>query len=58
LIALLVAEMQLALITHWLTGRFALTAEVVAANLIANTHALLMTQFPTLARTSMALSVG
>jgi AcrR family transcriptional regulator len=58
LIALLVAEMQIALITHWLTGRFALTAEVVAANLIANTHALLMTQFPALARTSIALSVG
>jgi hypothetical protein len=58
LIALLVAEMQIALITHWLTGRFAPTAEVVAANLIANTHALLMTQFPALARSSMALSVG
>jgi AcrR family transcriptional regulator len=58
LIALLVAEMQIALITHWLTGRFALTAEVVAANLIANSHALLVTQFPAVARTSMALSVG
>jgi hypothetical protein len=39
--ALLVAEMQIALLTHWLTGRFALTSQVVAATLIANTHALL-----------------
>ena len=43
LIALLVAEMQIALIVHWLTGRFALTSQVVAAALIANTHALLRT---------------
>jgi AcrR family transcriptional regulator len=39
LVALMVAEMQIALITHWLTGRFSLKSEVVAAALIANTRA-------------------
>jgi AcrR family transcriptional regulator len=46
LIALLVAEMHIALITHWLTGKFALKSEVVAAMLITNTRTLLATQFP------------
>jgi AcrR family transcriptional regulator len=41
LIALLVAESQLALITHWLTGKFALQPEAVATMLITNTHTLL-----------------
>ena len=38
LTALVVAEMQVALITHWLTGKFSLKSEVVAAALIANTR--------------------
>lgn len=41
LLALMVAETQIALVTHWLDGRFALTPELVAATLIANTRALL-----------------
>ncbi len=40
LVALMIAEMQIALITHWLTGRFSLKSEVVAAALIANTRAM------------------
>ena len=44
LIALLVAESQIALITHWLTGKFSLQPEVVAAMLITNTHTLLANQ--------------
>ena len=40
LIALQVAEMQIALITHWLSGRYSLKSEVVAEMLIANTRAL------------------
>ena len=46
LIALLLAELQIALITHWLTGKFALKADVVAAMLVTNTHTLLASQFP------------
>jgi hypothetical protein len=38
--ALQVAEMQIALITHWLGGRYSLKSEVVAEVLIANTRAL------------------
>jgi hypothetical protein len=40
LVALQVAEMQIALITHWLSGRYSLKPEVVTAMLIANTRAL------------------
>jgi AcrR family transcriptional regulator len=46
LVALLVAELQIALITHWLTGKFALQPEVVATLLITNTRTLLANQFP------------
>ena len=42
LTALMVAEMQIALITHWLTYRSALKAELIAATLIANTRAMLV----------------
>jgi AcrR family transcriptional regulator len=42
--ALLVAELQIALLTHWLTGKFSLQPEAVAAMLIANTQALLTTK--------------
>jgi AcrR family transcriptional regulator len=41
LIALLIAEMQIALITHWLTSRATLKAEPIAAALLANTRAAL-----------------
>jgi AcrR family transcriptional regulator len=40
LTALMIAEMQISLITHWLAGRFSLKSDVVAAALIANTRAL------------------
>jgi AcrR family transcriptional regulator len=40
LVALMIAEMQIALIAHWLTGRFALTSELIAATLITNTRAI------------------
>jgi len=39
--ALIVAEMQVALLTHWLTGKFSLQPQDLAAMLIANTQALL-----------------
>jgi AcrR family transcriptional regulator len=39
--ALLIAEMQIALITQWLTTRAALKAEVIAVALLANTRAML-----------------
>src|ERR1700761_3280219 len=39
-VALLVAEMQIAVITQWLSGRFALKTEPVATMLVANTRAL------------------
>jgi AcrR family transcriptional regulator len=42
LIALLVAEQQIALLTHWLTGKFVLKPEVVAAMLITNTRTLVI----------------
>ena len=41
LTALLVAELQIALITHWLSGTFPLQPETVARMLITNTQALL-----------------
>ena len=40
LIALMIAEMQIALITHWLTWKSALKTELIAATLIANTGAM------------------
>ena len=46
LVALLVAEMHIALITHWLSGKFALKSEVVAAMLITNTCTLLASHSP------------
>jgi AcrR family transcriptional regulator len=59
LIALLVAELQIALVTHWLTGKFSLQPEVVATLLITNTRTLLANQFPDArTRTSIAPSVG
>lgn len=42
--ALLVAELQIALISHWLSGRFSLKPEAVAALLITNTQTLLANQ--------------
>jgi len=44
LIALVVAESQIALIAHWLTGKFSVQPEVVAAMLITNTRTLLANQ--------------
>jgi AcrR family transcriptional regulator len=41
LVALMMAEMQIALITHWVTKRSTLKSELVAATLVANTHAML-----------------
>ena len=41
LLALIIAEMQIALITHWLKGRFSLKSELIAATLVANTRAVL-----------------
>jgi hypothetical protein len=41
LAALVVAEMQIALITHWLTGNAAVKVDIVAAQLVTATHALL-----------------
>jgi AcrR family transcriptional regulator len=41
LAAIMIAEMQISLITHWLTGRYTLSAESVAQMLIANTRAML-----------------
>jgi AcrR family transcriptional regulator len=42
LTALMVAEMQIALISHWLTGKVWVKSEVVAAALLASTHALIL----------------
>jgi len=42
LTALLVAELQIALITHWLSGTLPLQPETVARMLITNTRALLL----------------
>ena len=47
LVALVVAETQIALITHWLRGGFSLRPEVLAAALIANTRAMLVDISPT-----------
>jgi len=59
LTALLVAETQIALIAHWLLGRFPLEPPAVAGMLLTNTRALLAAQFPdTRERTSVALNVG
>jgi AcrR family transcriptional regulator len=41
LVALTIAEMQIALITHWLTSKSSLKAELVATVLLANTDAML-----------------
>ena len=41
LVALLIAEMQIALVTHWLTSRPSLKAELVATVFLANTDAML-----------------
>jgi len=41
LIALMIAEMQISLVTHWLKGRFPLKSELIAGSLIANTRAML-----------------
>jgi AcrR family transcriptional regulator len=41
LAAIMIAEMQISLITHWLTGKHTLSTESVARILIANTRALL-----------------
>jgi AcrR family transcriptional regulator len=40
-VAVMIAEMQIALITHWLTCRSTLRAELIAATLVANTRAML-----------------
>jgi AcrR family transcriptional regulator len=40
LVALMIAEMQIALITHWLTGK-SLKADLIAEALLSNTHALI-----------------
>jgi AcrR family transcriptional regulator len=40
-VALMIAEMQIALITHWVTGKSTLRAELIAATLVANTRAML-----------------
>jgi AcrR family transcriptional regulator len=41
LVALMIAEMQIALITHWLTGRSPLKSEGIAATFVASTRAML-----------------
>jgi AcrR family transcriptional regulator len=41
LVALMIAEMQIALIAHWLSGRFSLKSELIAATFIASTRAML-----------------
>lgn len=41
LIALTIAEMQIALITHWVTGRVAVKSDVIGATLMASTRAVL-----------------
>lgn len=40
LIALTIAEMQIALITHWITGRVAVRTDVMGATLMASTRAM------------------
>jgi AcrR family transcriptional regulator len=41
LVALMIAEMQIALITHWLTGKSTLKADLIAEALVSNTHAMI-----------------
>jgi AcrR family transcriptional regulator len=41
LVAVMIAEMQIALITHWLANRFSLKSEFIAATMLANTQAML-----------------
>jgi AcrR family transcriptional regulator len=41
LLALVIAEMQIALIVHWLTGAVAVKSEVIAEALVFNTRAML-----------------
>lgn len=41
LVAVMIAEMQIALITHWLTRKSTLRAELIAVALVANTRAML-----------------
>jgi AcrR family transcriptional regulator len=41
LVALMLAEMQIALITHWLNSRVPLQSELIATTLVANTSAML-----------------
>jgi AcrR family transcriptional regulator len=41
LLALMIAEMQIALIVHWLTGAVAVKSEVIAEALVFNTRAML-----------------
>jgi AcrR family transcriptional regulator len=41
LVARMIAEMQIALVTHWLTSRPSLKAELIASVLLANTDAML-----------------
>jgi AcrR family transcriptional regulator len=41
LAALMIAEMQIALVTHWLTSKPTLKAELIATALVANTRAML-----------------
>jgi len=40
-VAFMIAEMQIALITHWVTCRSTLKSELIAATLVANTRAML-----------------
>jgi AcrR family transcriptional regulator len=40
-VALMIAEMQIALVTHWVTKRSTLKSELIAATLVANTRAML-----------------
>ncbi len=41
LVALMIAEMPIALITHWLTCRSTVKADLIGATLVANTRAML-----------------
>jgi AcrR family transcriptional regulator len=41
LVALMIAEMQIALITNWLTYKSTLRADLIADALVANTHAMI-----------------
>jgi AcrR family transcriptional regulator len=41
LVALMIAEMQIALITHWLTGKSTVKADLIAEALVSNTRAMI-----------------